>query len=111
MLEGLILLALIWWAWVAYAWLGTTIRFDEGLVRVLLFTAMGMMLIISIGLPEAFGDAPGGFDGWLSTPTVVVLAYAVVRFLHLGLFALAGRDDPEMAARRPQVRRTGRCWR
>jgi low temperature requirement protein LtrA len=67
-------------------------------VRVLLFTAMGMMLIISIGLPEAFGDAPGGFDGGLSTPTVVVLAYAVVRFLHLGLFALAGRDDPEMAA-------------
>ena len=98
MLEGMILLALIWWAWVAYAWLSTTIRFDEGLVRVLLFTAMGMMLIISIGLPEAFGDAPGGFDGWLSTPTVLVLAYAAVRFLHLGLFALAGRDDPEMAS-------------
>ena len=104
MLEGLLLLALIWWAWVAYAWLGTTIRFDEGLVRVLLFAAMGMMLVISIGLPEAFNDAPGGFDGWLSTPTVVVLAYAVVRFLHLGLFALAGRDDPEMAA---AVRRFG----
>ena len=98
MLEGLILLALIWWAWVAYAWLSTTIRFDEGLVRVLLFTAMGMMLIISIGLPEAFADAPGGFDGWLSTPTVLVLAYAAVRFLHLGLFALAGRDEPEMAS-------------
>ena len=94
MIQGLIMLALIWWAWVAYAWLGTTIRFDEGLVRILLFTAMGMMLVISIGLPEAFNDAPGGFDGWLSTPTVLVLAYAVVRFLHLGLFALAGRDDP-----------------
>ena len=104
LLEGLLLLALIWWAWVAYAWLGTTIRFDEGLVRVLLFTAMGMMLVISIGLPEAFNDAPGGFDGWLSTPTVLVVAYAVVRFLHLGLFALAGRDDPEMAA---AVRRFG----
>jgi low temperature requirement protein LtrA len=104
MLEGLILLALIWWAWDAYAWLGTTIRFDEGLVRVLLFTAMGMMLVISIGLPEAFGDAPGGFDGWLPTPTVVVLAYAVVRVLHLGLFAVAGRDNPEMAA---AVRRFG----
>ena len=104
MLEGLILLALIWWAWVAYAWLGTTIRFDEGLVRVLLFTAMGMMLVISMGLPEAFGDAPGGFDGRVSTPTIVVLAYAVVRFLHLGLFALAGRENPEMAA---AVRRFG----
>ena len=98
LLQGLILLSLIWWAWVAYAWLGTTIRFDEGLVRVLLFTAMGMMLLISIGLPEAFHDADGGFDGWLSTPTVVVIAYAAVRFLHLGLFAVAGRDNPDMAS-------------
>ena len=47
---------------------------------------------------------PGGFDGRLSTPTVVVLAYAVVRVLHLGLFGVAGRDDPEMAA---AVRRFG----
>jgi low temperature requirement protein LtrA len=96
MLEGLILLTLTWWAWVGYAWLGTTIRFDEGLVRILLFAAMGMLLVIAIGLPEAFGDLPGGFDGWLSAPTAVALAYAAVRVLHLGLFALAGRDDPAM---------------
>jgi low temperature requirement protein LtrA len=97
-LEGLVLLALTWWAWVAYAWLGTTIRFDEGLIRILLFAAMGMVLIISIGLPEAFGDAPGGFDGWLSAPTVIALAYAAVRALHIGLFAIAGREDPAMRA-------------
>jgi len=98
MLEGLILLALTWWAWVAFAWLGTTIRFDEGLVRVLLFAVMGMVLVISMGLPEAFADAPGGFDGPLATPTVIALAYAAVRALHVGLFALAGRDDPAMRA-------------
>jgi low temperature requirement protein LtrA len=96
MLEGLILLALTWWAWVGYAWLGTTIRFDEGLVRILLFAAMGLLLIIAIGMPEAFADMPGGFDGWLSAPTALALAYAGVRLLHLGLFALAGRDDPAM---------------
>jgi low temperature requirement protein LtrA len=98
MLEGLVLLALIWWAWVGYAWLGTTIRFDEGLVRILLFAAMAMLLIISIGLPEAFGDMPGGFDGWLSAPVVVACAYTAVRVLHLVLFALAGREDPAMRA-------------
>jgi low temperature requirement protein LtrA len=97
-LEGLILLALTWWAWVGYAWLGTTIRFDEGLVRLLLFGAMGMLLVIAMGMPEAFGDEPGGFDGWLATPTVVALAYAAVRVLHLGLFAIAGRQDPAMRA-------------
>ena len=97
-LEGLILLALTWWAWVGYAWLGTTIRFDEGLVRVLLFAAMGMLMVIAIGMPEAFSDMPGGFDGWLSAPTAIALAYAAVRFLHLGLFSIAGRDDPAMRA-------------
>ena len=97
-LEGLILLALTWWAWVGYAWLGTTIRFDEGLVRILLFAAMGMLLVIAIGMPEAFSDMPGGFDGWLSAPTAIALAYAAVRALHLGLFALAGREDPAMRA-------------
>lgn len=94
--QGLILLALIWWAWVAFAWLGTTIRFDEGLVRVLLFAAMGMMLIISIGLPEAFHDAEGGFGGALTAPTVVMLAYAALRYLHLGLFMIAGRGNAAM---------------
>lgn len=94
MVEGLLLLALTWWAWVGYAWLGTTIRFDEGLVRVLLFAAMGVLLIIAIGMPEAFRDMPGG----VAAPTVIALAYAAVRALHLGLFALAGRNDPAMRA-------------
>ena len=63
---------------------------------------MGMMLIISIGLPEAFKRPAASTAGcrprpWWSSPT------PVVRFLHLGLFALAGRD-PEMAA---AVRRFG----
>ena len=98
MIQGLIMLALIWWAWVAYAWLGTTIRFDEGRVRILLFAAMGMMLVISIGLPEAFHDDPGGFEPPLAAPTVIALAYAAVRFLHLGLFLLAGRDDADIRA-------------
>jgi low temperature requirement protein LtrA len=96
--EALVLLALMWWAWVAYAWLGTAIRFDEGLVRLLLFAAMGLLLVIAIGMPEAFRDEAGGFDVPVSTPTVIALAYAGVRVLHLGLFVLASRTDPAMRA-------------
>lgn len=94
MLEGLLMLALTWWAWVGYAWLGTTIRFDEGLVRILLFAAMGVLLVIAIGIPEAFRDLPGG----LRAPTALAVGYAAVRLLHLGLFAIAGRDNPTMKA-------------
>lgn len=95
--EGIVLLALIWWAWVAYAWFGTAVRLDEGLVRLLLFAAMGAVLVVAVGLPEAFADRPGGFDGILSAPTIVVAAYASVRLLHLALFAVVGRGDPGVA--------------
>lgn len=92
--QGLVLLGLIWWAWVAYAWLGTTVSLDEGVVRVFLFGAMGAMLIVAIGLPEAFSDLPGGFDGAITASTVVMVAYCLVRVLHIGLYAFVGRGDP-----------------
>lgn len=92
--QGLVLLALIWWAWVAYAWFGTTVSLNEGLVRVLLFAAMGGMLIVAIGLPEAFEDMAGGYDGAITAATMVMVAYGTVRLLHLALYAVVGRGDP-----------------
>lgn len=32
-LQGLILLALLWWTWSAYTWLGNQAQADEGLLR------------------------------------------------------------------------------
>ena len=31
--RGILLLAIIWWAWVAYSWLGNHTHADEGVVR------------------------------------------------------------------------------
>ena len=31
--EGLLVLALVWWAWTAYAWLTSVVDPEEGLVR------------------------------------------------------------------------------
>src|SRR5215210_5444584 len=33
LLRGLVLLALLWWAWCSYAWLGNQAHADEGLIR------------------------------------------------------------------------------
>src|SRR5690242_1008250 len=56
LVEGLAILALLWWAWSSYAWLGNTAASDEGAIRVVLLGAMGAMLIVSLAEPNAFGD-------------------------------------------------------
>jgi low temperature requirement protein LtrA len=40
-LRGLVVLASVWWAWVAYAWLTNAVHADRGGVRVALLVAMG----------------------------------------------------------------------
>jgi low temperature requirement protein LtrA len=54
--EGLLILAAVWWAWAAYGWLTNSIDPDENLNRVSMFAAMGGMLVVSLSIPDAFGD-------------------------------------------------------
>jgi low temperature requirement protein LtrA len=84
LLQGLALLAVLWFAWVAYAWLGNTAATDEGAVRVVLLSAMGAMLITSLAVPHAFGR-----DG-----LIFGVAYFVVRLLHIAAYIIVSRDDP-----------------
>jgi low temperature requirement protein LtrA len=87
--RGLILVALLWWAWCSYAWLGNQARADEGALRAAMGVAMGAMLVIALTIPETWDDLPGGLDA----PLVLVLAFAVVRILHLSVYALAAVGD------------------
>ena len=82
--QGMLILALLWWSWVGYAWLTSVIDPEEGGVRIGLFAAMAGFLIAAICIPEAFGNLATEF----------ALAYGAVRFAQLFLLAIAGRDDP-----------------
>src|SRR3954470_6857940 len=86
LLEGVAILAVLWWAWVSYAWLGNTAASDDGAVRVVLLSAMGAMLIVSVAVPGAFTDHGLIFG----------VAYLTVRLLHLGAYALLARADPSL---------------
>ena len=55
-LEGMLVLAALWWAWAAYAWPTNTLDADEGGPRLAMLAAMGAMLIVSLAVPGAFGD-------------------------------------------------------
>ena len=85
-LHGMLVLTALWWAWAAYAWLTNTVDSDEGVVRIAMLGAMAAMLVVSLAVPEAFGDHGVLFAG----------AYMVVRILHLILYAIAGKHDPEL---------------
>ena len=80
--EGMLVLAALWWAWSAYAWLTNYIAADEGLERLLMFAAMGAFLITALAVPEAFGD-----DALL-----FAIAYAAARWLHIFIFAEANEE-------------------
>ena len=82
--KGLLVLGVLWWAWVGYAWLTSVVDPEEGAVRIAIFAAMAALLVISLCIPDAFTDLGLVFAG----------AYAVVRGAHIALFRLASRDDP-----------------
>jgi low temperature requirement protein LtrA len=89
-LRGTLILCVLWWCWVGYAWLFNVIRADEGLARVAMFVAMGGMFVAAITIPEAFDDFPGGLYG----PAVFAVCYFVVRAVHIFMFWLVSREDP-----------------
>jgi low temperature requirement protein LtrA len=84
--QGLLVLALLWWAWAAYSWLTSLLDPDSGPVRGVIFGAMGALLICSICVPGVFDDLGLWF----------VLGYGLVRVAHIGLFVIGSRDDPEL---------------
>jgi low temperature requirement protein LtrA len=89
-LQGLLVLALLWWTWCAYAWLGNQARADTGVVRAAMAVAMAALFVVALTVPEAWHDAEGGLYG----PLVLVGAYLIVRCVHLTVYALAARGDP-----------------
>ncbi|MEV0299314.1 low temperature requirement protein A [Nocardia sp. NPDC050710] len=92
MVRALLVLAVMWWVWIAYSWLGNVIKVDEGLTRLAMFAAMGGGLIAALTIPEAFRDMPGGWFG----PLVFAIAYMVVRLIHLGVFIIATSEDRQL---------------
>ncbi|WP_024801044.1 low temperature requirement protein A [Nocardia sp. BMG51109] len=92
MLRALLILAVMWWVWIAYAWLGNVIQADEGVARVAMFAAMGAALIVAEVIPETFHDMPGG---WYA-PLVFAIGYLVIRVVHLVMFWLASNEDAQL---------------
>jgi len=84
--KGMLVLGVLWWAWVGYAWLTSVVDPEEGAVRLVVFAAMAGLLVCALCVPTVFTDGA----------TTFAIAYAIVRFAQIGLFIIASREDPQL---------------
>jgi low temperature requirement protein LtrA len=79
--HGLIVLALVWWAWSAFVWAANAEEEQSRTLRAILLLGMLLVFVAGLALPSAFSGKA----------TLFAVTYTAVRFLHLGLYALASR--------------------
>jgi low temperature requirement protein LtrA len=86
--RGLLVLAVLWWAWASYAWLTNIVDAEAGLVLAVMLAAAAAMFVAALAVPEAFG----------SHRLVFSIAFLVVLGMFVGLYALAGKAEPDLLA-------------
>ncbi len=79
--QSMLVLALIWWAWSAFVWATNAQAASSPSLRACLLLATLFIFIAGLAVPRAFHG--GG--------TLFTVTYAVVRLLHLALYADASR--------------------
>jgi low temperature requirement protein LtrA len=86
--RGVLVLAALWWAWTAYAWLTNTVDPEEAVVGAALLVALIAMFVAALVVPDVFDDEGVLFGA----------AFLVVIAMHLTLYALAGRGNRDLLA-------------
>jgi low temperature requirement protein LtrA len=86
--HGVLVLAALWWAWAAYAWLTNTVDADDGVVAAAILIAMGAMFVAALAVPSAFGRHGVIFG----------VAFLIVGLMFIALYALAARGDADLLA-------------
>jgi low temperature requirement protein LtrA len=79
--RGMLVLALVWWAWSAFVWAANAEEEASRVLRGVLLLGMVLIFIAGLSLPHAFSDRA----------TLFACSYAGVRVLHLALYAHASR--------------------
>jgi low temperature requirement protein LtrA len=84
--RGMLVLAALWWAWASYAALTNAVDPEVNEVGAALLVALIAMFVAALVVPGVFGD-----DGVLFG-----VAFLVVCAMHVTLYALAGRGNPDL---------------
>ena len=79
-----VVLATVWYAWICFAWLTNNVGVGDGVVRVGVLAAAGASFLVALAVPHALD----------SEVLLFVVAYLVVRLLHVVLYAYGTRRAP-----------------
>jgi len=83
-LQALVLFGAVWWAWNYTAWATYWIDPDRWRVALLMIVLMGISLVMSASIPEAFGSRGLAF----------AVSYVAIQVLRSGFMVLALRSRP-----------------
>jgi low temperature requirement protein LtrA len=84
--QALLLLAALWWAWAAYAWLTNAVDPSEGRVWGTMLIAMAAMFVAALAVPAAFGRHGVVFG----------TAFFIVAVMQFGLYAISASGDRDL---------------
>jgi low temperature requirement protein LtrA len=87
--EGLVMLALLWAPWTSFAWLANQAHANRGVVRIGLVTATVVMFVAALAVPAAFRDAHASMLGAI----VLVVCFVLVQVIHAVVYLVAAGDD------------------
>ena len=79
--RAMLVLALVWWAWSAYVWAANAQDPGSPTLRACLLLSSISIFVAGLSIPHVFD----------TEATLFAVSYAIVRFLHLALYADASR--------------------
>ncbi|HEY2542498.1 MAG TPA: low temperature requirement protein A [Gaiellaceae bacterium] len=94
--RGLLVLAVLWWAWASFAWLTNSADAESGLVTSALLLSTSGLFVAALAVPGAFAAQRFVFG----------IAFFLVLALFVALYALVSKGEPDMLAAVVRMTRT-----
>lgn len=91
LLRGLLILALLWFAWATFAALGNAVRMDRGIMPLVGLTSVAAIFVAAVSIPRAFTGQPRHLPAGL----VFAACFLLVRALQVLSFWYASHSDPQ----------------
>jgi low temperature requirement protein LtrA len=96
LVRGLLVLAVLWWAWASYSWLTNVADADSGLVWAVMVFATAALFVAALAVPEAFAAERLEFG----------IAFFAVVAAFVGLYAVVSKHESDLLAAVLRMART-----
>lgn len=95
LVQCLVVLGLLWWAWSGFVVIGNLVRTDQGVLPFVAFATVAGAFVFTLAMPQAFRSQPGGLSG----PLVFAMCYFLVRALQVAVLGWLASGDRERRRR------------